>query len=318
VLGSTDGNDTVAVAVSGSATVSTYGQGLALNNAIGADTVPSNVVGLNAGDVTVVSGGTNDLVESFVGSDVVSVNNSANVLVSGGAATVYADLGSTAVKAFFQVGGTLDFINNSGSAATVSGDVPGATGGSATVFGGAGGGVYIGGSGGNNSIISGTGTGLSTVVGAGSNNFLSVGGYGTVNAANLLNAGSGGATMVAGSTTDVNQFYGGTGTDSIVSFGQGSQVYFVGSQGTENITGSTVTGASNHYYLSSASASREDVINNFNMSRDSLTVTSAGDTISGVFAASGGALVQLADNTLIQLVGISASSLTSLVGGSYI
>jgi hypothetical protein len=316
VSGAAAGNDTIAVAVSDAAYIGTSGQGNAVNNAIGAVSTPSNVVGMETGDVSVNSDGTNDLIESYGGNDVVSVGNSANVLDSGAADTVYAMAGSTAVKAFFQIGGTLDFINLSSQAATVSGDVPGATGGGDTVFGGTGGGVYYGGSGGNNSLLG--GTGAATLIAAGANNFLSVGGAGSTAAYNLLNAGDGGATLVAGSSTKVNQFYGGTRTDSIVSNGSGTQVYFIGSQGTENIIGTTVSGAANDYYFGTAAGAREDAIYNFSLSRDSLTVTGAGDTISGVYASGSNSLITLSDGTVIQLYGISASSISSLAGGSHI
>ncbi len=318
ITGAAAGNDSVVLGVSNSAYVGTNGQGNAVNNAIGASSVPSNVVGLEFGNVSVNSDGTNDLIESYGGSDVVSVNNSANVLVSGAADTIYAMAGSTAVKAFFQIGGTLDFINLSSHAATVSGDVPGATGGGDTIFGGTGGGVYTGGSGGNNSLLG--GTGAATLIAAGANNFLSVGGAGTTAAYNLLDAGAGGATLVAGASTKVNQFFGGAGTDSIVSAGTGTQVYFVGGQGTENIIGTTATvsGAANDYYFGAATGARQDVIHNFNLSRDSLTVTGAADTISGVFASGGNSLVTLSDGTVIQLMGINAASISSLTGSSHI
>jgi hypothetical protein len=323
--GASTGNDTIN-SVAANATVTTYGQGKATGNAIGSDTTPSNVVGLAGSSATVISNGTNDLVETYAGNDIVSVNGSANVLINGGSDTVYATASSTAVKAFFNLfGGALDFINQSGVAATVSGAVPGASGGSTTAFGGIGGGVYIGGLAGNNSLVGGTGS--VTLVGAGTNNFLSAqGSYGSYATQNELKAGDGGATLVAGASTDYNEFYGGLGTDSIVSFGSGVQSFYVGTAGSENITGSTASGASNNYYFDQdSSGDGADVITNFIFGRDNIYInlnsSVSGVAISGYTAINGGAntIVTLTDNTTITLYGIKASQLSaSIIGGTHI
>jgi hypothetical protein len=324
VTGATIGNDTIN-SIANNSTITTYGQGNAVNNAIGADSTPSNVVGLAGTNATVISNGTNDLVETYSGSDIVSVNGSANVLINGGADTVYATASSTAVKAFFNLfGGTLDFINQSNTAATVSGAVPGASGGSTTAFGGAGGGIYIGGDAGNNSLVGGTGS--VSLVGAGTNNFLSVqGSFGSYATENVLSAGAGGATMVAGSTTSYNEFVGGSGTDSIVSFGKGIQSYFVGSTGSEVITGSTATGAANNYYFDQdSSGNGADVITNFKAGRDSIfinaNVTTSGVAIAGYESlGASNTIITLTDRTTITLYGVQASSLNaSIVGGTSI
>jgi len=326
VIGNALGGDTTNSTASVAA-IQVFGQGNAVNNAVGADSTPSNVVGLAGSSATVVSGGTNDLIETFAGQDFVSVSGSANVLINGGADTVYATAGSTAVRAFFNLfGGDLDFINNSTVAATVSGAVPGASGGSTTAFGGVGGGVYIGGNAGNNSLIGGTGT--VNLVAHGTNNILSVTGYGGSYATqNILYAGEGGSTLFAASTTGFNEFYGGSGTDSIVSFGSGSQTYYVGATGSENITGSTVSGASNEYIFDQDSTGNgSDVITNFKLGRDHIDINYNGNlsgvSISGIDSLGGsntGTIIYLSDKTTIQLYGVKESSLsTSIIGGTHI
>jgi hypothetical protein len=325
VTGATAGNDTFN-ANAADLLVSTYGAGNATGNAL-STSPPSNVVGLAGLAATVVSGGSDDLIETFQGHDLVYVNGSANVLVNGGADTVYAGATSTAVKAFFNLyGGTMDFINNSTVAATVSGAVPGASGGSTTAFGGAGGGVFIGGNAGNNSLIGAAGT--VTLVAGGTNNFLEAAGYASSYATeNILNAGSGGATLVASGSTGYNEFYGGSGTDSIVSFGTGMQVYYVGITGSEKMTGSTVSGAVNEYIFNQDSTDGgADVITNFRVGVDHIDVNYNG-SLSGVsitgFSSLGGAtagtIIYLSDQTTIQLYGVKSSSLSaSIIGGTHV
>jgi hypothetical protein len=321
VNGAAGGGDTINAA-SDNAIISTYGQGRASGNAIGADSTPSNVVGLAGTSATVSSNDTNGLIETYSGNDIISVNGSANVLINGGADTVYATASSTAVRAFFNLyGGTLDFINNSGAAATVSGAVPGASGGSTTAFGGAGGGVYIGGNAGNNSLVGGSGS--VNLVAAGTNNFLSVSGSsGSYATQNILDAGDGGATMIAGSTTGFNEFYGGTGTDLIISGGSGAQTFYVGASGSELITGSTVTGADNQYIFNQdGSGSGQDVITNFRQGIDQIDIngngTLSGVSISGIASLGGaqsGSIIYLSDRTTIQLYGVKPASLGNVIG----
>lgn len=327
IVGNAGGSSTVNTSATDGTEVQVYGQGSAKNNAIGADTTPSNVVGL-AGNASVFSDGANDLIETFSGNDAITVCNSANVLVNGGADTVYAAAGSTAVKAFFNLsGGKLLFINNSTTSATVSGDVPGASGGNVTAFGGAGGGLYVGGSAGNNSLIGGAGT--VHLVAAGTNNLLSVSGYGgTYNTENVLIGGAGGATMVAANTTGFNEFHGGSGTDSIVSFGSGAQTYYVGAAGEEVLTGSTQAGAVNTYIFDQDSTDfGADVITNFRIGTDHIVIN-LNDSMSGVsissFGQLGGAdpgtVIFLSNSTTIDLYGVSEAALQAakVRGGLYI
>jgi hypothetical protein len=323
VVGNASGSASVATAAD-SSIIQVFGQGNAVNNAIGAVSTPSNVVGLFGSSASVVSSGTNDLIETYSGSDTVTANGSANILVNGGAITVFASSISSAVRAGFNLnGGTLDFINNSSTSATVSGDVPGASGGSLTVFGGAGGGAYVGGNAGNNSLIG--GSGIVNLVAAGTNNIVSVSGYGSLyGSQNVLQAGSGGATLVAASTTGFNEFHGGSGTDSIVSFGSGAQTYYVGASGAESLTGSTQSGAVNTYIFNQDSTGAgQDAITNFRLGTDHIFIngngTLTGVTISDVTSLGGGhpgTLIFLSDSTTIQLFGVNASSISPSVVGT--
>jgi hypothetical protein len=327
LAGSTLGSETVS-AVANNSTVNVYGTGTG--------TTPgsiSNVVALDADNVAVNSNGTNDLIEGYGGTATISVNGGANVLINGGNDTVFAEANSSSVNGFFENnGGQLYFVNNSNNAATVSGAISGAVGGNVTAFGGAGGGVYEGGPGGNNSLIG--GTGLVTLYGAGASSTLV--GASSLAGGNDLFAGvesnSGGSVyMLATSTSGSNQFTAYTGSTTAVSFGTGSQNFFVGTAGQDVLTGSTVTGAVNNYYFNQdSSGSGSDVITNFRVGTDNLFVNAFGaDTGSGVEISSmttvggagGGILVSLSDNTTIRLYGVSlaaADSATAAGGLKYL
>jgi hypothetical protein len=325
VLGSSAGNDTVNTTAD-SLIAAVYGTGSATGNALDTASAPSNVVGLAALNATVSSHGTNDLIASFGGSDVVSVFGSANVLLAGGADTIYAASTSTAVKAFFSsaiAGGTIDFINNSTVAASVTGSSSNlAAAGSVTVFGGEGGGYYQGGSGGNNSLIGGTGN--TTLIGAGVGNILSVSA-----GSNFLEAASNGySTLVASAGTSGNTFVG-SGVASIFSGGSGVQAYFVGASGVETITGSSAASENRYLFLQDTTGSGTDNIIGFTYGKDHIYINPNGyTTLSGVSIAAfqtyqgagGGTIVQLNDGTQIRLIGVTLTGgqETSLTGGTYI
>ncbi len=273
------GNDTV-ISSAGLATIKTEGNGTYPG---GQSSVPSNVVELDGAQALVNSFGTNDLIEDCAGLATINASNDANIEMDGGAATVYAH-SEGSVRACFtgQGGGRLDFINNSTVAATVSGNVPGGSGGSVTAFGGVGGGVYVGGSGGNNSLIGGDGK-VNLVAGNGNNNVLEAAGFSTSYAGqNILVAGSGTATLTADSTAGYNEFYGGTGSVVITSFGKGAQTYYVGAKGSETITGSRAAVATNEYILDQDSTGAGvDAITNFKLGTDHIDINLNG-SLSGV------------------------------------
>lgn len=313
--GSPDGGETVAA--------------LANNSFLavaGAGTGPeSNLVSADAANVSIVSGGASDLDVVYGGTAQISVSGSGDVLVDGGAATVNAVAGVGSVAAAFAYnGGQIYFINSSNTAVSVLGGFAGAVGGNLTVFGGAGGGYFQGGPGGNNSLTGGSGS--VTLIGNGDRNTL-VGGTG---ASNDLVAASGSTTMigVAGSTS--NQFTGGTGSLVVSTSGSGAQSFFVGMSGQEIISGSTVSGAVNSYFfLQDSTAGGSDIIENFRVGTDHVYInpfgnaTTLGVTIAQVdpIAASashpsGGSLVLLSNNTTIEFLGVSSTSLQSDIGST--
>jgi hypothetical protein len=327
------GNGTVIAAGAGDfvgldgGTWSVFGSGGdSIQSAAASDTITTagngNVVGLLGGSSNVLLGGTGDLIETYnsgvTGSISVSGAND-RVLVDGGSNTVTAVTGNSGLNIFFNLsGGSLDFINNSTSSATVSGAVAGAIGGSVTAFGGAGGGTYIGGPGGNNSLIG--GTGLVTLLGSGTNNLESV--IGAVAAGNVLSVGnSGSSTLIASATTTNNTFFGGaTGSSVMQSSGPGTQTFFVGTGDQENLTGSTTAGAVNDYYfLQGTSGSGSDVITNFRLSTDSIFIDTIGSfqgqvSVASIVAHGGsnpGSTIFLSDNTSITLYGVTTAQLAA-------
>ncbi len=294
----------------------------------------NNVVGLAGVDSTVLAAGSDGIVAVFgplssFGSNLISVTGAGNsVEISGGNDTVGPAAGSSSLNVFFYNtgGGVLDFVNQSDAPASVTGGADGLAG-AVTAFGGAGGGYYEGGTFGNNSLVGGVGAAAATLIGAGVNNFLSVDGSG----ANALFAGDGNATLVAGTGTEDNLFAGGTGTDHIISFGSGIQSFFTGHMDGETLTGSTVTGASNNYYLQEGSTDggATDVIINFTLGKDHLYVNPfAADSAYGAVTvqdiqpieSSGiaSSLLTLSDSTLIKLVGVqlTAAQQASIVGSA--
>ncbi|HQT62994.1 MAG TPA: hypothetical protein PLO16_00615 [Acidocella sp.] len=332
-IGSTDGGDTINTSAANSA-ISVFGSGTNTSG-FGSQNLPSNVVGIVEGNVSVNAYGTNDLVafNNGTGSGYVTVDGSANILVNGGFATVDAAPGSGSVNAFFaHDGGTIDFINNSGGAQTVSGDIQGAIGGSATVFGGAGGGYYQGGVGGNNSLVG--GSGAVTLIGAGSSTYeLAASSVGGGNALFADSAG-GSTTMIGAVGSGNNLFAGSTGSLVVSTRGAGTQSFFVGASGQENLTGSTVSGAQNNYYfLQDSTGSGSDIITNFNIATDNLFInpfsvdSTTGANTGGVnivnisqnFGSGGGVIVSLSDSTTIKLYGVSltAADAATQSGGVY-
>ncbi|MDE8349651.1 MAG: hypothetical protein POG74_09245 [Acidocella sp.] len=320
-VGSTDGGDTVNTSASNSA-ISVYGSGPNANG-FGAQNSPSNVVGVVQGTVTVNTYGSNDFVGfNGAGSGVVSVHGSGNVLIDGAVVTVFAAAGSGSVNAFFSHdGGVLNFINNSSGAQTVSGDIQGAIGGNVTAFGGAGGGYYQGGFGGNNSLVG--GTGAVTLIGSGSSTYeLAASSIGGGNALFADSAG-GSTTMIGATGSGNNLFAGATGSLVVSTSGYGTQSYFIGASGQENLTGSTVTGAQNNYYfLQDSTGAGSDIITNFNITKDNLFINPfTTDTVTGAntggvsivniaqnFGSGGGVIVSLSDSTTIKMYGVSLTA----------
>jgi hypothetical protein len=238
--------------------------------------------------------------------------------------------GSGAFIGYFvgSAGGNMDFVNSSSKASSIIAGLNPVTGaissqGSVTVSAGAGGGVYDGGISGNNSLVG--GSGAVTLFSAGVNNYLFTNGAPTGSAYNLLNAFSGGNdTLIAGSGSTNNVFFGGVGTESILSSGSGVQDYFVGTLGSETISGSTVSGATNTFIFnqSSAQGGGTDVLLNFKPGEGFINPSNGVTGVSIVSFESlngihSGTEIDLSNGTTLKLFGISASSFSaSIIGGT--
>jgi Ca2+-binding RTX toxin-like protein len=287
---------------------------------LGANSNVDLFTGMGTGSVIAAGGndtlnlqGTQSAVIS-AGNDRVKTYSGSTTVVATGSASVFASV----VKGY---AGSMNFVNNSSSAALVAGGS-----GSLTVFGGAGGGQFSGGTAGNNLLIA--GSGAAVLVGAGNNDVLDAGfnadgvtPSATVTGNDYLFAGSGNETLQASSATGTNLFQAGVGSDVISSAGSGNQFFF-GNSGTATMTGSTASGAVNVYFFGTPTATGgNDVITNFNLATDKLfaidgtNITSVtGSTVNGT----PGVLVSLSDGTQITMQGITVAQASVYAGGSFI
>jgi len=296
-----------------------------------------NAVGSYSQVLNVLAGGSNDFIQTGTqntpSSDVVSVTGFADIRNLGAADTVYATGAGSFIGSFGAQGGSIYFINEGTAASSIIGGINLSTGlltspGSVTVQAGAGGGVYDGGTNGNNSLIG--GSGLVTLFSAGTDNYLYANGSSSGAGYNLLNAASGSNdTLVAGTGSTNNIFFAGTGTESISSFGKGVQTYFVGTLGSETISGSSVSGATNDFVFNQAASAGggTDLIKNWGASGTAdYAVINNGDNITGVTiqdivslsGANSGTQIDLTDGTTIKIIGVNVDSFSqSLVGGTH-
>ncbi len=330
------GNDTVTI--SGASNVFVGGSGG--HNVVNATGTTAGITLAGAGN-TVFSSAANSSILSAGSSDVIhtsgasasvfiTVTGNATIQNSGAADTVLA----TGSGAFFgtyngSAGGQVDFINSSSGASSLIASLNTATGaistpGSVTISGGTGGGVYDGGVTGNNSLVG--GSGVVTLFSAGISNYLYADGAATGSAYNLINAYSGGNdTLIAGSGSTNNVFFAGIGTESILSSGSGTQDFFVGTEGSETITGSTVSGAGNTFIFQQAASQGggTDVLINFKPGNGYINLGngSGGVSITSFENLNGthsGTEIDLSNGTTIKLFGVAASSFNaSIIGGTH-
>lgn len=283
-----------------------------------------------------------DAVYAGGGSDTVDLHQSGgSVLVSGGftIARVYsgqqdlvAAVGSASVRAGVRTGYTGSFaFENFGSAA---GTVLGGAGTDTALGGNTGGlGFYSGGTAGSNLLA--VGTGSAFLVGGGSNDTL-MAGYGMSTATggmsavassakgpDYLFAGAGNETLLASSATGSNLFAAGSGADVISTNGSGNQNFF-GGVGSATMTGSTQAGAHNIFFFGGANGSGgNEIITDFNKSRDSLYVL-GGHTIESITGASYNGFsytssrLTLSDNTNVLLLNVTPSAISGALGGTQI
>jgi hypothetical protein len=272
-------------------------------------------------DILLTSGSTSDAQ--------ITVTGIATIQSAGASDTVVASVGGAFIGYFVgSAGGNMDFINSSSAASSIIASLNPVSGaissqGSVTVSAGAGGGVYDGGISGNNSLVG--GSGVVTLFSAGVNNYLFTNGAPTGSAYNLLNAFSGGNdTLVAGSGSTNNVFFGGVGTESILSSGKGVQDYFVGTLGSETISGSTVSGATNTFIFqqSAVQGGGTDVLLHFKPGEGFINPSNGVTGVSIVSFESlngvnSGTEIDLSNGTTIKLFGVSASAFNaSITGGT--
>jgi len=290
-----------------------------------------------AGSVDVIDPGNNALTFTSGAPTLIAATGSNDQIFVGDANLAMTAQGAATVGVQFQQnsGGTLNFVNNSNDAATVyTGAYTAAGGGNiyadnaVTAFGGAGGGFYVGGLAGNNSLVG--GTGVVTLVGGGNNDFLEAGSsVGT----NVLFGGPGTETLIGASTSGANDFNLGlnyvgigsiAGTDVVSTSGTGTQDFAIGA-GSFTITGSDAVSSVNAF------ANVYDVIRDASLSGAALTITNfaakdiilltdntetAGSSVFNSISTDhfGGTQITLSDHTTIDLVGIAATSLTTVAG----
>lgn len=285
-----------------------------------------------AQNASIASGGISDVLITQNSGDNANISITGNATIQNvGASDTITASGTGKFIGYFigTAGGQMQFINNSAGASSIIASLNPATGaissqGSVTVSAGAGGGVYDGGISGNNSLVG--GSGVVTLFSAGVNNYLYADGAATGSAYNLINAYSGGNdTLIAGSGSTNNVFFAGIGTESIASSGSGTQNFFVGTEGSETISASTVSGAVNTFIFQQAASQGggTDVLQNFkpgngyiNLGNGISNVTIASfENLSGVHS---GTEIDLSNGTTIKLFGVASSSFNaSIVGGTH-
>jgi hypothetical protein len=326
VINAAGANWSIVGATAGSTTVNPSGTNAAVTTTGAGDRVQTSaqntsIASGGSSDILIVTGSTSDADITVTGNATIqSVGSSDTVVATGSGSFIGYFIGSA--------GGNMDFINSSSKASSIIASLNPTSGaissqGSVTISGGAGGGVYDGGISGNNSLVG--GSGVVTLFSAGVNNYLFTNGAPTGSAYNLLNAFSGGNdTLIAGPGSTNNVFFGGVGTESIISSGTGVQDYFVGTLGSETISGSTVSGATNTFIFqqSSAQGGGTDVLLHFKSGEGFINPSNG---VTGVSVLSfeplnglnSGTEIDLSNGTTVKLIGISASSFSaSIIGGT--
>jgi hypothetical protein len=285
-----------------------------------------------AQNASILSAGSSDIISTSGSGAAAHITVTGNATIDNtGASDTIAATGSGAFSAMFSgsAGGQVDFINSSGGASSILANLNVATGaissaGSVTVSAGAGGGVYDGGVSGNNSLVG--GSGVVTLFSAGITNYLYANGAETGTAYNLLNAYSGGNdTLIAGSGSTNNTFFAGIGTESILSYGSGTQNFFVGTEGSETIYGSTATGANNVFIFqqSTAQGGGTDVLINFKPGEGYINLGSGSNSVNivsyeNLSGAHSGTEIDLSNGTTVKIFGVAASSFSSsMIGGTH-
>jgi hypothetical protein len=286
---------------------------------------------------SIYSAGTDTINLFGYGNDYVTVGPSANDVIQIEGANAHVTATGAATVALYwdnaNAGGTLDFVNNSSTAATIytSTFANGQTAPThVTAYGGAGGGFFVGGQAGYNSLVG--GSGVVTLMGGGSGDYL----YADSNEGqNELFGGSGDETLVASANTVDNMFqvglqYAGLATGPaangvISTAGSGVQTFFLGNSDGETIYGSQ-NAQVNSYNIISDDTAGGGIYNIYNFGSNSFiqlingTDTGAGDaSISAIQADptySSSTDIFLSDGTLVRLHGVSVNDLATTTGSN--
>jgi len=230
-----------------------------------------------------------------------SLGPSAVTMTSGGGDTIHAGVATATITVtggkgdiVYQQSGRLTFINGAGASTVTAG------GGTVLVQAGLGGGIYYAGTSGNSQLTA--GTGLVSFFGAASGDVLTAAGA----SADRLVAGAGTETLSGGTSTGSIVLQAGSGADTMVA-GHGRTTFILGS-GDSAITAG---GQASMVQIQFGHVGGADTVAGFRIGTDDLHLL--GFSSSAVNAAvggersdgRGGALLTFADNTRIDLLGVS-------------
>ena len=258
----------------------------------GGDTI---VAGLGPTTIDTGAGGSkvtlNDAVAASIAS---SVTSGGGDTIMAGSGTVSIGIAGTLGDVVYAQASRLSFIGGSGASIVYAGT------GSVQVQAGAGGGTFYAGHGGGSVLTA--GSGLVVFFGAANGDVLTAGG----NANDTLIAGAGNEILYGGSSTGNITLVGGSGIDSMIA-GLGRTTFVAGSGNAIM----TMAGVADLIMFRSGRAGGMDTIEGFRLGTDALHLigyaSGAADAALSAQTSdgSGGSLLQLSDNTRIDLVGIA-------------
>ena len=318
------GNDTITVH-SGTATIAAMGPSTVVNNVDANLTFYGNASATNVfggnGTITAIGGtGGGTLIGGLAGN---------NVLVAGGGTTTLVGVaagdtlfGSDTGTDTLSAGGSGETLVGGGGTETLvarAGSVAFGGSGNSTLFSGdEGGSILVGGSG-TSVLVAGAGneemwggSGYSTLWGGSGSDVL--GGNGDINSNTVMIGGVGNDVFVASAGT--NTIYGGKGNDLVwggsgnltIHEGNGNDTVAFGT-GTTTVDGGAGT---NVYVLINGRAGGNDVINNFKVGTDHLSLNGYDPATVNQSVIGGNTVVSLSDHSTITLVGVTEHNISSL------
>jgi subtilisin-like proprotein convertase family protein len=269
------------------------GDGVSVINGAGGDTIYGGF-----GTTTINDGqGGSQIILSSAGASNVTINSGGGDTIWAGIATATVTVTGSRGDQVYAQSANLTFINGSGASTVVGGT------GTVLVQAGVGGGVYYAGTAGNSHLTA--GTGLVTFHGVANGDVLTAAG----SAADVLIAGAGSETLDGGSSTGAITLYALSGTATMIA-GLGRTTFVAGS-GTAAIT---MGGLADILQIQMGSAGGFDTVSGFRLGTDSLhligfSYTEPGHVVStAVSDGHGGTLLNFADSTRVDLLGIASVS----------